>query len=110
MARQLFHDSLLTRKFGFDQGYSHERQARIRIERREKKIRMKRQITQHLPTCGLALGGTAGELATTHAALKEKMLRSAYTDYFTRTERQGMREELGNISERYRSLTGHDLV
>lgn len=109
LAQLLFPDPYLTSKFGFTQGCTHERHARLRIERREKNIRMKRQITQHLQTCGLALGATASEMATTHATLKEKMLRSAYTDYFTRTEREGMREELAKISTRYQTLTGHGL-
>lgn len=61
------------------------------------------QIACQAPTCA------AGHLASKHAALKEKVQRSAYTDYYDRSERIGMRIELSEISAQHRALTGFSL-
>lgn len=68
---------------------------------------MKHQ-TAHLPpllapTCDAAL------LYAQHSDLKHKLLRSAHTDHFTRTERDHMREALAGLSEAHRSVTGAPL-
>lgn len=46
------------------------------------------------------------QLSAQHSILKEQLLRSAYTDYFTRIERDQMRDVLAGLSESYRSITG----
>lgn len=70
---------------------------------------MKRQISHHQLICNQVPAVTAQHLANSHAALKEKVLRSAHTDYYDRGEREVMREELAVISARYQTLTGHGL-
>lgn len=51
----------------------------------------------------------AAQLYAQHSDLKHKLLRSAHTDHFTRTERDQMREALAGISEAHRSVTGTPL-
>lgn len=68
---------------------------------------MRKIITQ--PVVAPATTSNPHQLATQHAALKEKVLRSAHTDYYTRTERQHMRDELSTISAQHLQLTGKSL-
>lgn len=44
-----------------------------------------------------------------YSHLKEQLLRSAHTDYHTRTEREHMRESLVGLSETHREITGVSL-
>jgi len=70
---------------------------------------MKLQSTQRFHISSNAPTSAAGHLASKHAALKEKVQRSAYTDYYDRSERIVMREELSVISAQHQALTGHGL-
>ncbi|MBM5458548.1 hypothetical protein H8F21_13345 [Pseudomonas sp. P66] len=49
------------------------------------------------------------KLQAQHAYLKEQLMRSAYTDYHTRGERDQMREALASLSDSHRSITGVSL-
>lgn len=49
------------------------------------------------------------QLAELHADLKRRLLRSAYTDCYSASERSEMRIELKALSGRYRELTGEPL-
>lgn len=70
---------------------------------------MKQHASHRIQISSQAPAGSASQLASNHAALKEKVLRSAYTDYYTSAERVGMREELLRMSTSHQALTGHPL-
>lgn len=52
---------------------------------------------------------TPSQLQRKHADLKADLLRSAHTDHYTRSEREGIRVVLTDLSRQYREMTGHDL-
>ena len=71
---------------------------------------MEHDQVQHMQTPSLTVATIdTGELVARHAALKEKLLRSAYTDYYTRTERAEWRDLLGALSAKHLEITGEPL-
>jgi len=51
----------------------------------------------------------ASALAEKHAVMQEKLLRSAYTDDYSREERDELRKLLAIWSDQYEAMTGKKL-
>ena len=57
----------------------------------------------------ISVAESAASLAQQHAVLQEKLLRSAYTDDYSREERDELRELLSDLAAQYESMTGKRL-
>ncbi|WP_376778248.1 hypothetical protein [Stutzerimonas nitrititolerans] len=56
-----------------------------------------------------SIDGSAAALAERHAVMRETLLRSAYTDEYSREERDEMRNLLLRLSKQYTAMTGRQL-
>ncbi|RRV08763.1 hypothetical protein EGJ28_15950 [Stutzerimonas xanthomarina] len=56
-----------------------------------------------------SIDGSAADLAERHSVMRETLLRSAYTDEYSREERDEMRNLLLRLSEQYTAMTGRQL-
>ena len=55
------------------------------------------------------IGDSAAALAARYSIMQEMLRRSAYTDDYSREERDDLRKELSRISSEYENMTGKRL-